>query len=191
MFKKKIVISEVEFTKVGECEVLDCVNPDDTNRKRIKFNLKCVCGDIRQVSMYHIGRCEKIHCKKCGFKKLALSKKKTDAGLNNLVLHYKKGAERRKIPFQLSKEEIREVTSKNCTYCNKKPSMLSYSNKTWENRSQYVYNGIDRINSSIGYVKNNVTTCCKECNIAKASMTVEEFKDFIKRIYEFFINKDV
>ena len=44
-------------------------------------------------------------------------------------------------------------------------------------------NGIDRIDSSKGYVESNVCSCCKYCNTAKNTMSVEEFLEFIKRIY--------
>lgn len=46
-------------------------------------------------------------------------------------------------------------------------------------------NGIDRIDSSKGYTKNNSVACCKYCNIAKNIMTESEFYNWIKRVYEF------
>ena len=45
------------------------------------------------------------------------------------------------------------------------------------------YNGLDRIDSSKGYELGNVVPCCMRCNSAKNNMTVEEFKEHIKRIY--------
>lgn len=49
-------------------------------------------------------------------------------------------------------------------------------------------NGIDRLDSSIGYVKTNVVSCCTKCNYAKHEMTIDEFKEWIKKIYINFIN---
>ena len=48
-------------------------------------------------------------------------------------------------------------------------------------------NGIDRIDSNKGYSFDNVVACCKYCNGAKNTMTQEEFKEWIKRVYEHYI----
>ena len=45
------------------------------------------------------------------------------------------------------------------------------------------FNGIDRIDSKIGYIDGNVVTCCKHCNFAKDALTQKEFKDLIFKIY--------
>lgn len=45
-------------------------------------------------------------------------------------------------------------------------------------------NGIDRIDSSKGYIKGNCVSCCTTCNYAKNTMTIEQFKKWIKQVYE-------
>jgi hypothetical protein len=47
------------------------------------------------------------------------------------------------------------------------------------------YNGIDRIDSTRGYLVGNVVACCKYCNTSKNTMTQKDFKQFIKRVYEY------
>ena len=47
------------------------------------------------------------------------------------------------------------------------------------------YNGLDRVDSSLGYRKENVVCACSRCNIAKGEMSVEEFKAHISRIHRF------
>lgn len=44
----------------------------------------------------------------------------------------------------------------------------------------YTYNGIDRVNNDIGYIKNNCIPCCKICNRAKNSMSYDDFLNWIK-----------
>ena len=53
--------------------------------------------------------------------------------------------------------------------------------------SDYVLkcNGIDRIDSSKGYTVENSVACCKYCNTAKNTMSVDEFLKWIGRVYEF------
>ena len=58
-----------------------------------------------------------------------------------------------------------------CSYCGKKSN--------WPNGR----NGIDRVDSSIDYYPDNCVTCCKICNRAKSNSTIEEFKDWAKRLY--------
>ena len=65
--------------------------------------------------------------------------------------------------------------------------MIDLTNKKYGRKTSdtIVYcNGIDRIDSSKGYVKGNVVTSCKYCNTAKNTMTQQEFKEWIVRVYE-------
>ena len=44
-------------------------------------------------------------------------------------------------------------------------------------------NGIDRVDSSIGYVPSNCVSSCSHCNRAKGARSVEEFKAWAARLY--------
>ena len=46
-------------------------------------------------------------------------------------------------------------------------------------------NGIDRVDSNIGYTKENSVACCKYCNFAKHTMSEDDFYKWIRRVYEF------
>lgn len=179
---------DYENISVNGVKILKCINPEVRNIKDRKFTGICVCGADRVIRQYDIVHRQKVHCKLCGYKKIALSKKKTDAGLNNLYQHYKKSSIKRKIQFMLEKEDFRRLTSANCVYCGAKPSLKSYSPKTWTNRSQYIYNTIDRIDSSLPYSLDNSVSCCKNCNLAKSTMTVFSFFKFIERVYFYMSN---
>ena len=78
-----------------------------------------------------------------------------------------------------------------CNYCGLEYSKeiedrLSES-KNQKRLSDYVLkcNGIDRIDSSKGYTVENSVTCCKYCNTAKNTMSVDEFLKWIGKVYEF------
>jgi hypothetical protein len=77
--------------------------------------------------------------------------------------------------FNLSNEEIADMCSKDCFYCGLGPS---------NSIRGFIYNGIDRIDSSKGYINGNVVPCCAHCNRAKNSYTVDEFKNWVCRVYE-------
>lgn len=102
----------------------------------------------------------------------------TQSGFNQLWLALQLCAKRRGISWSLDKDEFRELTKGNCAYCGKEPQQIK---KNYG--SQYLYNGIDRVDNSLGYVPSNCVSCCKICNKMKNTFTKEEFINQIKRIY--------
>ena len=46
-------------------------------------------------------------------------------------------------------------------------------------------NGIDRLDSNIGYTNENSVPCCKHCNFAKHTMSANDFYSWIRRVYEY------
>lgn len=44
--------------------------------------------------------------------------------------------------------------------------------------------GLDRVDSSRGYTPDNVVPCCKTCNSAKSSLSLEEFRAWVRRVYQ-------
>jgi hypothetical protein len=53
------------------------------------------------------------------------------------------------------------------------------------NEPPLYYNGIDRIDSNLGYEINNCIPCCGTCNYMKNTMTP---KDFLKKIEIIYLN---
>lgn len=91
--------------------------------------------------------------------------------------------------FELTIDQFHLVVSEPCAYCgvaNSKKLGLN-RNKKHPNRHVYKCNGIDRIDSSKGYVDGNCASACKYCNWAKNSQTVDQFKDHITKIYNHFV----
>ena len=71
--------------------------------------------------------------------------------------------------FELTKEEYEYLRQQTCMYC-RRPTTETH------------HNGIDRIDSNIGYIRSNCVTCCGGCNIAKGKKTPDEFIDQCKII---------
>ena len=87
--------------------------------------------------------------------------------------HYKKDASRRNLLFQLSEEQFTTIIFQNCNYCGIMEDIG--------------FNGVDRIDSTQGYILGNVVGCCKMCNYMKGSLSVDTF---IQRIHHIvFVNK--
>lgn len=90
-------------------------------------------------------------------------------------------------------EEFKSITNSPCYFCGIIGSKHIYdrlrSRGITHTCSDKVLriNGIDRIDSSKGYIKGNCVSCCTTCNYAKNTMTIEQFKTWIKQVYEHYI----
>lgn len=103
---------------------------------------------------------------------------------------YQKNAELRKVPFELDLETFTLVATGSCTFCGIKPDRVrTYSgarvHQTTKDFGVFVYNGIDRLDSSRGYTADNVTSCCWDCNRAKGKLSTQEFDSWIERLVKF------
>lgn len=72
----------------------------------------------------------------------------------------------------------------NCFYCNSLPKTV-FSAKRKGNKPKLIYNGIDRVNPLKGYTEDNTVSCCPQCNYAKSDNSIEEYKSWLKRTYEY------
>jgi hypothetical protein len=87
-------------------------------------------------------------------------------------------AKRKGYEFHLSKEEFFEIAKQDCFYCGEPPKQIACKEKKYP----FIYNGIDRIDNSKGYIRGNIVPCCGVCNKMKLEMSVDEFKDRMKII---------
>ena len=102
------------------------------------------------------------------------------AAMRKLYRNYKARANKDGYDFDLTETQFMELTQGNCHYCNSLPTqILSGSNGSNDGSRQlngdYLHNGIDRVDNSIGYIYANCVTCCKICNRAKREMTYHNF----------------
>jgi len=110
-----------------------------------------------------------------------------ESAKNILFGKYKYSAKERGLKFNLTKKYFYTLLQGRCFYCNCEPSTISKG----RSNGNYIYNGIDRIDSSNGYVMGNVVSCCKDCNYAKGIMNQENFINLIKNIYYNLNNKNL
>lgn len=139
---------------------------------------KCDCGKERIVSRSHL---ISGNTKSCGCYNGAIHRlPDKEASINKIYSIYKYHAEKRKLSFELSKEEFLQLAKEKCYYCGKEPSN---THKNIHNQGNFVYNGIDRIDNIKGYEINNVISCCWECNKAKGKRSQKEFFEWVETIH--------
>jgi hypothetical protein len=123
----------------------------------------------------------------CGCRrKMLISKKRSlpngESSFNSLYNAYRQGAIARKLCFNISQDKFREITKKDCFYCGTPAAQIFYPHKQYSTGG-YVYNGIDRIDSSVGYKEGNMVPCCKHCNTMKWQLSIDDFFSHIIKIY--------
>lgn len=111
---------------------------------------------------------------------LRRQKPSVEIALSGLLSSYRYGAAKRGYAWELSRSEFLKLTQGTCHYCGVEPSQV-YRQKPHE----YTYNGVDRLDSSKPYTLDNCVSCCGDCNKAKLDRPVDEFLDWIKKVYEF------
>jgi len=98
-----------------------------------------------------------------------------EASFKAVIRKYKNNAELRGIPFQLGPSTFRSITEQDCTYCGAKPTPSSLHIKKFN--GAWRWNGIDRVDSSKGYIYGNVVPCCSLCNKLKSNLEQSDFLD--------------
>lgn len=157
---------------------------DHINKRGTYWLCKCDCGSnpkvisgrgMRKGLIVSCGCYQKERQKeanKIGF---------AEASFNVIYNEYKKRSEKNGRSFSLSVEYFKKLINSNCTYCGEPPS----NKKICRGNGDYVYSGIDRLDSCKGYEEENVVSCCKICNFMKKTMGQQEFLDHIEKIHNY------
>lgn len=174
---KALDISNQKFGKLTAIKVVDY----KANRRY--WECVCECGN---TSIVCTNKLKSGYTKSCGcdkFKgfKINLEERKKIAEkerpVNKIYTQYKNAAKNRGLDFNLTKEDFKNLIFQNCNYCGVAPS-----NELSKKDRPIVYQGIDRLDSKLGYFKENCVPCCKTCNLAKNNIEYEEFMNWLKRI---------
>lgn len=169
-FGKRIVLKFIEIRINGSGEKYgvwltrcDCGKEKEASTGTVRNGFSCGCY-CREVS--------------------GISRRLPNGGAarNANLLKYKTSARKRNYDWLLSDEEFASLTSGDCFYCGIEPKQICKASRSCRQTSQVIYNGIDRIDNSKGYVIGNVVSCCKICNRAKDVMSKEDFIYWATRV---------
>lgn len=92
--------------------------------------------------------------------------KRLQHNISNRFQVYKRNAINAGLEFELTKELLAKFTAEPCFYCGIETPV----------------NGVDRVDSSLGYIKGNMVSCCKYCNRAKSDLTQVAFYEMCARV---------
>jgi hypothetical protein len=152
-----------------------------SGQKRAMWKVVCDCGNEKILSATTFTHGTTISCgcrKKEGLRKLPFGQ----ASLNHKFNMYRHDAKARNLTFELTKDEFADLTGRNCNYCGVEGYSKTKARPT--SNGAYLSNGIDRVDSTKGYVIWNCVPCCPICNKMKLNLPYQQFIDHVKRILD-------
>ena len=88
-----------------------------------------------------------------------------------VLRRYKGDAKQRGLVWAFTDDAFREITQRLCFYCGAMPGGVQIS---WSGE-RFVWNGIDRRDSTLGYLPDNCVACCTRCNRMKMALPESDF----------------
>jgi hypothetical protein len=141
----------------------------------------CECGEEAKIRVSHLKNRKSEACNSC----TAMGRRHSEIGklypeqhgnkkgsyFNAIIASMRWGAKSRNLVWELEPDDVFKLIQQPCTYCGQ---VVQFPD---------THNGIDRINSELGYTTENTCSCCTTCNFAKGTLSVEAFKNWIKQAY--------
>lgn len=185
--------------KFGRLTVIGTAEPLGIKSKRTAWLCQCDCGNIKPIKAEHL---KDGTTKSCGCLNTENNVKRAyQMHAVNTKYHPSETSARRvwKKRYNdgdLSFEDFMRISQMNCSYCEAEPNNMQNSAASDKKASvfakengDFIYNGLDRVDSNKPHNLDNVVPCCFPCNIAKHTMTEMQFKEWIVRVVKHFIKK--
>jgi hypothetical protein len=155
---------------------LTVVSVSDKDKDGHSFwNCICICGGEKRVRGYSLRRGDTRSCG-CIMAENAWDhpRKHATPEVAAWLFNYRqylRNAKHCGHEVTLSFDEYKFLASQPCAYCGEPPE----KRPSQRGRASVFASGIDRVDNSKGYTKENVVPCCTWCNRAKNNTTKEEF----------------
>jgi len=152
-------------------------------QKRAIWNVICDCGKEFQISTANLtgGQTKSCGCYIAELRKKGMIKLNPESAIEEQYRLTRGQAKKRNKDFDLTYEQYKKIVINDCHYCGAEPYQ-KYSKV--KNSKKIKLNGIDRINTKIGYTIDNCVPCCGVCNTMKMDKSLDEFLTKIAEIYQ-------
>lgn len=177
-------VKDIGNTKFNRWLVLSRA-PNNKDNDAMWF-CRCDCGTERIVRGVVLRNGESRSCG-CYQRECAQNLKALPYGegsFRQIFNTYKQLAKARELCFELTREEFRKLTKGNCHYCGIEPRQVLQRHCS----TPYTYNGVDRLDSDIGYTTKNCVPACGTHNLMKLDMSVNEFLEACRSVVRFHPN---
>lgn len=152
------------------------------------YKWECVC-DCGTICVIRAGDLKSGDTTSCGcYRKEKATRGRTsgEASFGRLFRTYVRNARLKNREFLLSEGQFKELVEGDCYYCGNNPTQIIKNN--WDT-GEFLYNGIDRVDNDKGYSVDNCVSCCKLCNFEKSDYPIQEFSEWVVKVYNCFILK--
>ncbi len=164
--------------KIGKLSVLERERVGRTTY----YTCLCECGNTTKVTNSNltsgaVRSCGCLLLETRGNERQPLKERITKSSLTC----YKRNAKDRDYEWSLSDEEFSSLINGDCHYCKIPPS----NQVPWRYKYEIVslpFNGVDRVDNTLGYTIDNCVSCCRTCNSAKGELSLAEFKAWALRL---------
>lgn len=164
--------------KYGKLRVLE--KDSTTTKKGVSFLCQCDCG----VEVHVLGKNLRAGLvKSCGRHGSENRPNRLDPGIaqqRKVITYLRSRSVLRGFENDLSDKRILDLIKAPCHYCG---ALSSNSARQPRCNGSFEYNGIDRVDNSLGYIEGNVVTACKFCNYAKRDRSTEDFIKWVDTVY--------
>lgn len=150
---------------------------------QVKWKCICECGKLQYIPTTFLKSGRSSSCRRCSEDIMAANSRIRDVKYrlfkDRIIQRLKKTG----LDCTLDKDSYYEIAKQPCFYCDEEPKpYFPFKRKLSGDEVIYV-NGVDRLDNTKGYHKNNCVACCKDCNYAKNDQSMEDFLGRVKRIY--------
>lgn len=169
--------------KFGELTVIEMLPKMGSNGR--SYICKCDCGEEKVFRGYELRNGMR---KTCGHNRSLTIKNREEYLYKKMYNNYiVRRCKYSNFEYNITLDEYIQLIHQPCHYCGIENSNMSKDQYRGIKMSDTVisYNGLDRIDSKIGYMKDNVVTSCVFCNQAKNNLSYKDFKDWIERVYNY------
>jgi hypothetical protein len=146
------------------------------------WKCRCQCGTERSVRQSVLSKGGSKSCGKCRKNQTNRPRKYAtdlDAALAYEWKKTQRSASYRGKEFLLTYDQWQKLALNACYFCG------GWSHRRANASRDFVpMNGVDRLDSSLGYEERNCVSCCKRCNIAKSDMSMEKYGKWFLRVIE-------
>ena len=174
-------IEDLSGNQYGDFTVIEF---DKRNKHHTQlWKCKCKCGKVQSIQKSTL-LFRKAACRDCSNKRLRRSNGEWYGEISSAYLsNVRRAAKYRKIPFDLSLKDVWDLYIKQNRKCALSGQNIEFKSKHSDKEKTA---SIDRIDSSKGYVIDNIHIVHKKLNVMKMDLSLDEFVQNCVLVSKFF-----
>ncbi|MDF2422376.1 MAG: hypothetical protein OPY06_05145 [Nitrosopumilus sp.] len=156
----------------NDWKVLHLSEYKDKRNKDRYWECECKCGKIQPVRACYLKNGMSKRCRDCGWENQKIKGRKIPSSYWS---NCKRNASKRKIEFSICKDDVIYLLKKQSNTCFLSGLPIRFAESESDHLRGETTASIDRIDSSLGYTKDNIQLVHKTINFMKRNLSDQEF----------------